>query len=180
MLGRTGALYETGTELKEGLARLVESRARRTSPPEPVIRKEDFGPGDIRSRSYAVGHAYGVLLERFAKGWEASLEGSGEKTLDGLLAPAIPTEAARRPCRFRSRETAETLDRAKRSVELLRLTRVAIRDAWRHRLDRGVRFDRLTANGRSPPPAKIQPFARAIPYASIRFAAPTFQIASDR
>jgi hypothetical protein len=128
-LGEAGALYERGTELKEGLARLVESRAARgTSPDEPVIPKEDFGPGDVRSRSYAVGHAYGVLLDRFAKGWEASLEGPGEKTLDGLLAQALSTAAVGRPCRFRSRETADALDRAKRSVELTRMTRVAIRD----------------------------------------------------
>ena len=126
-LGETGALYERGTELKEGLARLVESRARGASS-EPVLRQEDFAPGDVRSRSYAVGHALGVLLDRFAAGWEAGLERAGETTLDGLLAQALSRQPARRPCRFSSRETNDALDRAKRSVELTRLTRAAIRD----------------------------------------------------
>jgi hypothetical protein len=127
-LGETGALYERGTELKEGLGRLVESRARGTSTLEPVLPEKDFAPGDVRSRSYAVGHAFGVLLDRFAAGWEAGLESGGEKTLDGLLAQALSTERVVRPCRFSGRETAAALDRAKRSVELTRLTRAAIRD----------------------------------------------------
>lgn len=126
-LGETGALYERGTELKEGLARLVESRARAT-PSQPALPRTDFSPGDVRSRSYAVGHAFGVLLDRFAPGWDAGLEHSGEKTLDGLLAQALSTEPAGRPCRFPAREAADALDRAKRSVELTRLTRAAIRD----------------------------------------------------
>jgi hypothetical protein len=127
-LGESGSLYERGTELKEGLARLVESRARAAAMPEPVLRKEDFAPGDVRSRSYAVGHAFGVLLDRFAVGWEADLERSGEKTLDGLLAQALATRPAGRPCRFSAREAVDALDRAKRSVELTRLTRAAVRD----------------------------------------------------
>lgn len=128
LLGETGAAYERGTELKEGLARLVESRARAETSPAPVIPASDFAAGDVRSRSYAVGHAFGVLLDRFAAGWEAGLESSGEKTLDGLLAQAISAERAGRPCRFSARETADALDRAKRSVELTGLTRAAIRE----------------------------------------------------
>jgi hypothetical protein len=127
-LGETGALYERGTELKEGLARLVESRARGTSIPQPVLPEKDFAPGEVRSRSYAVGHAFGVLLDRFAAGWDAGLESVGEKTLDGLLAQALSTERAGLPCRFSARKTADALDRARRSVELTRLTRAAIRD----------------------------------------------------
>ena len=126
-LGEIGSLYERGTELKEGLARLVESRARGKSS-EPVIPENDFAPGDVRSRSYAVGHALGVLLDRFAAGWDAGLERAGEKTLDGLLERALANEPAGRPCRFPARETADALERAKRSVELARLTRAAIRD----------------------------------------------------
>ncbi len=126
-LGESGATYERGTELKEGLARLVESRARGKSS-EPVIPENDFAPGDVRSRSYAIGHSLGVLLDRFAPGWDAGLERTGEKTLDGLLERALANEPAGRPCRLPARETAGALDRAKRSVELARLTRAAIRD----------------------------------------------------
>ncbi len=126
-LGESGSLYERGTELKEGLARLVESRARGKSS-ELVVPENDFAPGDVRSRSYAIGHALGVLLDRFAAGWDADLERAGEKTLDGLLEQALANEPAGRPCRFPARETADALERAKRSVELARLTRAAIRD----------------------------------------------------
>ncbi len=127
MLGETGALYETGTELKEGLARLVESRARGKSS-EPVLPENDFAPGEVRSRSYAIGHALGVLLDRFAPGWDSDLERAADRTLDDLLEQALAKESLRRPCRFRARETADSLNRAKRSVELTRLTRAAIRD----------------------------------------------------
>jgi hypothetical protein len=127
-LGEPGALYERGTELKEGLARLVENRARGTPSPESVIPKDDFAAADIRSRSYAIGHAFGLLLDRFAAGWDAALETDDEKTLDDLLAKAIATGPAGRPCRFSARETAGVLDRAKRSIDLDRLTRAAIRD----------------------------------------------------
>lgn len=127
-LGGAGALYERGTELKEGLARLVESRARGASTLEPVFPKNEFAAGDVRSRSYAVGHAFGVLLDRFAAGWESDLESGQEKTLDGLLAQALSARGGGRPCRFSGRETALALDGAKRSVELTRLTRAAVRD----------------------------------------------------
>jgi hypothetical protein len=127
-LGETGALYERGTELKEGLARLVESRARGGSSGEPVFPENEFAVGDVRSRSYAVGHAFGLLLDRFDPGWESDLESGGEGTLDGLLSAALSARSAARPCRFTGQETARALDGAKRSVELAQLTRTAVRD----------------------------------------------------
>ncbi len=126
-LGGAGALYERGTELKEGLARLVESRARGGSSSEPVFPENEFAAGDVRSRSYAIGHAFGLLLDRFATGWESDLERGGDKTLDGLLAQALSARAAGRLCRFTGRESARALGGAKKSVELSRLTREAIR-----------------------------------------------------
>lgn len=126
-LGETGAAYERGTELKEGLARLVESRARGSSN-EPVFPANEFAASDVRSRSYAVGHAFGLLLDRFAPGWESKLEAGAEETLDALLAGALEARKASRPCRFTPQETARALDGAKRSVELARLTREAVRD----------------------------------------------------
>lgn len=127
-LGEAGSLYERGTELKEGLARLVERRARGASSAEPVFPENEFAASDVRSRSYAVGHAFGILLDRFAAGWESDLESGGEKTLDGLLAQALAARGAGRSCRFSGRETALALEGARRSVELTRLTRAAIRD----------------------------------------------------
>lgn len=127
-LGKSGALYERGTELKEGLARLVENRARGASSKEPVFPANEFAASDVRSRSYAVGHAFGLLLDRFAPGWEPKLEAGADETLDALLAGALEARKASRPCRFTGQETARALDGAKRSVELAQLTRTAVRD----------------------------------------------------
>jgi hypothetical protein len=132
-LGKSGALYERGTELKEGLARLVESRARGASSKEPVFPANEFAASDVRSRSYAVGHAFGLLLDRFAPGWELKLEAGADETLDALLAGALETRKASRPCRFSTQETALALDGAKRSVELARMTRAAVRDDFLRR-----------------------------------------------
>lgn len=127
-LGESGALYERGTELKEGLARLVESRALGASSKEPVFPKNEFAAGDVRSRSYAVGHAFGLLLDRFAPGWESRLEAGAAEALDALLSRALELRKASRPCRFTAHETARALDGAKRSLELARLTREAVRE----------------------------------------------------
>lgn len=127
-LGESGALYERGTELKEGLARLVEGRARGESSKEPVFPANEFGAGDVRSRSYAVGHAFGLLLDRFAPRWESKLESGADRALDGLLSEALAARSAARPCAFTGQETARALDAAKRSVELERLTRAAVRE----------------------------------------------------
>jgi hypothetical protein len=126
-LGETGASYERGTELNEGLARLVESRASPPAAREPVFPANEFAAGDVRSRSYAVGHAFGLLLDRFDAGWESKLESGADRTLDALLAEALAREGAQ-PCRFSAQETALALDGAKRSVELARMTRAAVRD----------------------------------------------------
>ncbi|HVE65696.1 MAG TPA: hypothetical protein VNC59_03870 [Thermoanaerobaculia bacterium] len=126
-LGEAATLYERGTELKEGLARLVESRAR-GSAQEPVFPASEFAAGDVRSRSYAVGHAFGILLDRFAPGWEVRLEDGGDEPLDVLLLEALAARKTGRSCRFSAQETARALDGAKKSLELARLTREAIRE----------------------------------------------------
>ena len=131
-LGETGASYERGTELAEGLARLVESRARPPATRDSVFPANEFGPGDVRSRSYAVGHAFGLLLDRFDAGWESKLESGAAATLDALLSDAL-ARADVRPCRFSTQETALALDGAKRSVELARMTRAAVRDDFLRR-----------------------------------------------
>ena len=132
-LGKSGALYERGTELKEGLARLVESRASGASSKEPVFPANEFAAGDVRSRSYAVGHAFGLLLDRFAPGWESKLEAGADETLDVLLAGALEMRKVPRACRFTPQETARALDGAKRSVELARMTREAVREDFLRR-----------------------------------------------
>jgi hypothetical protein len=126
-LGEAGASYERGTELKEGLARLVEGRALPGAAREPVFPGNEFAAGDVRSRSYAVGHAIGLLLDRFDAGWESKLESGEAGTLDAILWNALARESVR-PCGYPAAETALALDRATRSVELARLTRQSVRD----------------------------------------------------
>jgi hypothetical protein len=131
-LGDTGASYERGTEKTEGLARLVESRAQPPAARERVFPANEFAAGDVRSRSYAVGHAFGLLLDRFDAGWEAKLESGDDRPLDALLSEALAREAVS-ACRFPEAETARALEGAKRSVELARLTREAVRDDFLRR-----------------------------------------------
>lgn len=126
-LGEAGAVYERGTELKEGLAQLVESRARGAVPPAPIFPREDFAAGEVRSRSYAVGHAFGALLDRFAPGWERRLESSAAgRTLDSLLGEAVAARK-RSGCSFSRAELDQSLANARRSIELAKLTREAVR-----------------------------------------------------
>jgi hypothetical protein len=131
-LGETGASYERGTEKNEGLARLVESRAEPPDEREPVFPANEFAAGDVRSRSYAVGHAFGLLLDRFDAGWESKLESGADRPLDALLSEALAREAVP-ACRFPESETARALEGAKRSVDLARLTREAMRDDFLRR-----------------------------------------------
>jgi hypothetical protein len=160
-LGEKGAAYERGTELNEGLARLVETRARGDRRPESVLPKEDFPAGEVRSRSYSVGHALGVLLDRFASGWERRLESGEDRPLDVLLQDAVAASASAR-CRFTRAENDEALSLAQRSVELAQLTRRAVRrdflerPGWKIVVVAGAeplspeRFDPLNVDGVAP------------------------------
>lgn len=125
-LGDAGAAYERGTELKEGLAQLVESRARGATPPDSIFPREDFAAGEVRSRSYAVGHAFGALLDRFAPGWERRLESGADRPLDSLLGEALAARK-RGSCGFSRAELDQSLANARRSIELAELTRKAVR-----------------------------------------------------
>lgn len=125
-LGDRGAAYERGTELNEGLARLVESRALGGTSGATILPKEEFSAGEIRSRGYAVGHALAALLDRFAPNWESRFESGVDLSLDLLLTDVLETRPTGR-CRFSRAELDESLARARRSIELAQLTREAVR-----------------------------------------------------
>jgi hypothetical protein len=135
LLGDVGAAYERGTELKEGLAQLVESRARGATNLTSILPRDGFPAGEVRTRSYAIGQAFGALLDRFSRGWEGLLETADlpDRPLDALLAEALRPRARRR-CRFSRSEVDESLSRARRSIELAALTRQAVRKDF---LERG-------------------------------------------
>lgn len=131
-LGEAGAAYERGTELKEGLARLVESRALGGPDGGPIFPRDEFPAGEVRSRSYALGHAFGALLDRFASGWEKKLGDGATPSLDALLADAVTVRAGARLrrsrlCAFSRAESDRALAGAQRSVELAAMTREAVR-----------------------------------------------------
>jgi len=93
-------LYERGSEWNEGLADYVQNRALRLAgdgdprtrrgPGTPGILSElAFPPDAVRRRSYVVGEAWAVLLDRFRPGWRDSLEVDDTRPLDALLATAL-------------------------------------------------------------------------------------------
>jgi hypothetical protein len=141
-LGETHTAYERGTELKEGLAQLVERRALGEKADASILPAARFGAGEVRSRSYAVGEAYGALLDRLDPGWEKRLERveqrleSGVQPLDALLSESLASRKPRR-CELSRAELDQSLADARRSVELAGLTRDAIRrdflgkEGWR-------------------------------------------------
>lgn len=80
--------YERGIELKEGLARFVQDRARGTTgAPLPA---EGFAAEDVRQRGYAIGATIGHVLSRMRADWAGALEqpaaGAELLALEGALA----------------------------------------------------------------------------------------------
>lgn len=134
--------YERGTELKEGLATYVEYRAtsRRVGPELP---EGGFAAEDVRGRCYAVGHAFAVLLDGLAPGWQRHLEEGESISLDELLGDALRVIAAE-PIRFNGSERAATYERARSDIDVLGRERRQVRDGflthpgWRIEVETGA------------------------------------------
>ncbi len=110
--------YERALELNEGLARYVESLAAGVR--ESGLRAHEFPAEELRTRGYATGHALAILLERFAPGWTARLEAGDPRSLDELLAAALPAPSARpSSCALPESFAASARSRAKVETEIL-------------------------------------------------------------
>lgn len=80
--------YERGVELVEGTASLVQYRTGDRS--QPAISASGFAADATRLRAYAAGRTIGLLLDRFAPGWENRVEAAGAPVLDEDLRRALP------------------------------------------------------------------------------------------
>jgi hypothetical protein len=118
--------YERLNELNEGLATWVQLRAAGRNTVE--IPEREFAPEEVRLRIYSVGPALGFLLDRFAPGWQASLEARDTQSLDGMLAMALSGEAG--DCAIPSREVAAIERDAERDAALVLAARAGRRKAF--------------------------------------------------
>jgi hypothetical protein len=88
-----GVAYERGVELVEGTASLVQYRTGDRS--QPALSPEAFAADQTRQRAYASGRTLGLLLDRFAPGWDAKLQAATSPlVLETELASALPTAGA--------------------------------------------------------------------------------------
>jgi formylglycine-generating enzyme required for sulfatase activity len=86
------AAYERATELNEGLASYIQVRAAGKT--TVTIPDKEFGAGDVRQRTYVVGPAMALLLDRLSPEWKTALEADDHLFLDDLLRAAAESAAA--------------------------------------------------------------------------------------
>ncbi|HLL75652.1 MAG TPA: hypothetical protein VK421_10350 [Pyrinomonadaceae bacterium] len=125
--------YERVSELNEGLAEYVEARAAgRRGSGLPAV---EFAAEGIRERVYKSGRALAVLLDRFSPRWKQQLEAGEKRSLDELLAAALPRDTRAR-CELPSPLQQATKLRAQGDVSKLNSEREAARrdylarDGW--------------------------------------------------
>lgn len=88
-IGEGPSAYERGCELNEGLATLVEFRAAGRKAFDGAAPPR-IGAENLRNeRVYAMGPAFGQLLDRFRPGWEAELDSGKILSLDAALGQAV-------------------------------------------------------------------------------------------
>ncbi|HJR07793.1 MAG TPA: hypothetical protein VJ842_11070 [Pyrinomonadaceae bacterium] len=112
----TGARdYERALELNEGLARYVEARSAGVRVSD--LTANEYAAEELRTRTYATGHALALLLERFAPGWTTRLEAGDTRSLDERLAAALPTTAPSLSASCALPESFKAAARARAKVE---------------------------------------------------------------
>lgn len=130
LIGPASARYERMTELHEGLAQYVQTRAEQQAP-IALLPDTGFGTDAIRDRGYRSGLAMGVILDRLEPRWRSTLDRADTgMTLDSLLSTAAHTHAAGR-CGFSAvRRTAAAAraraDSAMREARLVQKEREAL------------------------------------------------------
>jgi hypothetical protein len=120
--------YERGNELQEGLARYVDGKARGDLDQETVL-DQDFPADGVRARTYAVGRALALLLDRLAPGWQDALEAAETRPLDMLLETALHCNATP-PAAFSPEEQTQAGERAQADVAALQRGRAEHRQAF--------------------------------------------------
>jgi hypothetical protein len=113
-LSKGAADYERALELNEGLARYVEARSAGVRVSD--LTANEYAAEELRTRSYATGHALALLLERFAPRWTTRLEAGDTRSLDELLAAELPA-AITRPASCALPESFKAAARARAKVE---------------------------------------------------------------
>lgn len=142
LIGATSARYERMTELHEGLAQYVQTRAQQQAPIE-LLPDTGFGTDAIRDRGYRSGLAMGVILDRLEPGWRSSLDrADAGMGLDSLLSTAVRAHAAGH-CGFSTAQRADAAARARtdsamREARLVRQERAALAaPGWTVRIESG-------------------------------------------
>ena len=115
--------YERLTELNEGLAAYIQLRAGGGS--TVAIPVAEFLPEAVRYRTYVIGPALAILLDRLRPGWQEVLNAADTQSLDALLDVAVngSDAAASAPCAF----TPVEIGAAKRDA---RIDAAAVAAGW--------------------------------------------------
>jgi hypothetical protein len=87
--------YERLTELNEGLASYVQLLAAGKVIVE--IPAVGFGPTEVRDRTYVIGPALALILDRLRPGWQRDLEAHDDQFLDQMVAAALETHPPEQP-----------------------------------------------------------------------------------
>ena len=115
------AAYERGTEMKEGLARYVETKGAGDG--HSLLPESEFPPDAVRLRAYDSGAAIGLLLDRLAPAWKRRLEEKDDTPLDELLREAV---AGREAIPFPAPEKEAARRRAAEDVRAMEARRAAL------------------------------------------------------
>jgi formylglycine-generating enzyme required for sulfatase activity len=84
--------YERAMELNEGLASYIQARAAGKT--TVTIPEKEFADDDVRQRTYVVGPAIALLLDRLSPEWKTALEADDRLFLDDLLRAVAANGAA--------------------------------------------------------------------------------------
>ena len=119
-------VFEQSIERLEGLAHYVEMHfVAASADGAPSHRTLRFGPDDVRRRSYAVGQALALLLDRFDHTWKARLTQHDTLFLDDMLDQALPLHL--QPATIAEAAVAALQARAEGEVEEVARKREALR-----------------------------------------------------
>ncbi len=122
--------YEWRSELNEGLAQYIQERAADHT--TVVFPESGFAPAQVRHRSYAVGAAMALLLDRLDPDWKIKLEADDRQSLHQLLSAALGGPYTQPPgaCGFSSEEVAGIRARAKQDAAAVGVKRTERRAAF--------------------------------------------------